>query len=139
MLFSVISELLPACTAFGFGEEVGKEIRFGQQQVIESDNIKCLCAECNNKKPQEMLTESEAVLYSVNTAENEYTDKKQTHNNDKYTAENSRCFWLSVDFIKPGFQSFLHIFRKVLCKSAIRHKYSCCQYHQAQQDDIAKC
>jgi hypothetical protein len=52
MLLSVISELLPACTAFGFGEEGGKEIRFGQQKIIKSDNIKYLYAESNDKKPQ---------------------------------------------------------------------------------------
>ena len=76
MLLSVISELLPACTVFGFGEDMGKEICFGQQQVIESDDIKCLCAESNDKKPQQILTVCKIMTHSVNSAENEYTDKQ---------------------------------------------------------------
>ncbi len=82
MLLSVISELLPACTAFGFREKVWKETRFGQQNVIQSDNIKCLCAKSNDKKPQQILTICKIMVHSVNTADNEHSNKQQKHHND---------------------------------------------------------
>lgn len=139
MLFSVISELLPACTAFGFGEEMGKKVCFSQKEIIKSKNIKRLCAESNDKKTQQILTVCKIMMYTVNTAENEYTDKQQKRNNDKNAAEYSRCFRLFVNLIKPRFQRLLHIFRKVFCQPPIRHKNGCCQYHQTQQVDIAEC
>ena len=95
---------------------MGKKVCFSQKEIIKSNNINPLYAESNDKKTQQILTVCKIMMHTVNTAENEYTDKQQKRNNDKNTAEYSRCFWLSVDFIKPRLQSLLHIFRKVLCQ-----------------------
>ena len=122
LLSAVISELFPAGTSGSFGKEMLKKVSFCQQEIVQRDNIKSLCAKTNDHKSKQELTVCEAVLYAVNTSEFKQSDKQKTHDNNECTADYPRSFRLLVDLIKTGLQGLLNICREVFSQSAVWHE-----------------
>ena len=61
-----------------------EKLCFCQQKIIQADDIKRLDSRSNTKEPQKELTESETVIHSINTAQNEQTNisDNEKHEND---------------------------------------------------------
>ena len=55
LLLPVVAEIFPSRAAFRFRKVMLKEMCFGKQDIVETDNVECFDDSADDEEPQEKL------------------------------------------------------------------------------------